>query len=630
MEEPESQKINLNKMKRFILLLVLIPLGLFAQKPGILRVEPPFWWTGFKNPTLQLMVYGKEIGKDGVSITGNKQTPVVLTAVHKVHSPDYLFIDLKIGAASRPGTFTLNFTENNKTVAIYKYVLKPRQAGSAGHNGFNNSDVVYLIMPDRFANGDTSNDNIAGLKEKVDRSKPDCRHGGDIKGIVDHLDYLKELGVTAIWMTPLVENDQPVYSYHGYSATDFYKVDPRFGTNEDYVKLSEALHQRGMKLIIDEVFNHCGSEHWWMKDLPSEDWLNHWPEFTRSTYRAGSISDPYVSETDSIQFSRGWFDKTMPDLNQRNQYMKNYLIQNSIWWMEYAGIDGIRQDTYPYPFKDAMSEWGKRMLEEYPNINIVGECWMNYPAMVAYWQKGSKNLDGFNSNLPSVFDFPLHDALIQAFNEKEGWNTGILRLYEIISQDFSYSNPMNIVTFADNHDVNRYLDTQNDDVRKLKMAMAFILTTRGIPEIFYGTELLMTTGADKGHGTIRRDVPGGWPGDNRDVFTAPGRNQSENEMYNFMHTLLHFRKSNTALQTGKLRHFIPADGIYTYFRYNSESTVMVVMNNNEERKIHETGRYSEILKNFKSGREIISGNQVTDLSKLTIPAKSALIIELKK
>ncbi|MCX6284379.1 MAG: glycoside hydrolase family 13 protein, partial [Bacteroidetes bacterium] len=584
--------------------------------------------TGFKNSSLQLLVYGKDIGNKAVSIAGGKQSDILITAVHKVQSPDYLFIDLKIAASARPGTFTVNFSEGKKLFTSFRYELKERKAGSAQRKGFDNSDVIYLIMPDRFANGDTSNDNIAGMKERVDRSKPDSRHGGDIKGIVNHLDYLQELGVTALWMTPLVENNQPIYSYHGYSATDFYKVDPRFGTNEDYVQLSEALHKRGMKLIIDEVFNHCGSEHWWMKDLPSEDWINQWPEFTRSTYRAGSISDPYVAETDSIQFSRGWFDKTMPDLNQRNPYMKNYLIENSIWWMEFAGIDGIRQDTYPYSYKDAMSDWGKRMLEEYPNLNIVGECWMNYPATVAYWQKGSKNLDGFNSNLPSVFDFPLHDALIQAFNEKEGWSTGILRLYEIISQDFSYTNPMNIVTFADNHDVNRYLDTQNDDVRKLKMAMEFIFTSRGIPEIFYGTELLMTTGADKGHGSIRRDVPGGWPGDSRNVFTTPGRNQAENEMFNFMHTLLNFRKSSTALQTGKLLHFIPGEGIYTYFRYNSQSTVMVVMNNNEEQKIHETGRYREVLKKFRSGREVISGKPITDLSKLTIPGKSVLIIEL--
>ncbi|MCX6282165.1 MAG: glycoside hydrolase family 13 protein [Bacteroidetes bacterium] len=617
-------------MKRVILLMaLLLPACLFAAPAGIDRVEPPFWWTGFKNTNLQIMIHGKDIANTTVSITGSNPGGLSIIKVHTVGNPNYLFIDLKLGASAKPGVFKLCFSNRGQVVESYNYELKQRKPGSAGRKSFDNSDVIYLIMPDRFANGDITNDNIAGMKENVDRSKPDSRHGGDIKGIMDHLDYLKELGVTTLWMTPLLENDQPVYSYHGYSATDFYKVDPRFGTNDDYVKLGDALHQKGMKLIIDQVFNHCGSEHWWMKDLPSDDWINQWPEFTRSTYRAGSVSDPYVSATDSIKFNRGWFDKTMPDLNQRNPYMKNYLIQNSIWWMEYASIDGIRQDTYPYPFKDMMSEWGKRMLEEYPNLNIVGECWMNYPATVAYWQKGSKNLDGFNSNLPSVFDFPLHDALIQAFNEKEGWNTGILRLYEIIAQDFSYPKPMDLVTFADNHDVNRYLDTQNDDIRKLKMAMAFILTTRGIPEIFYGTELLMTTGADKGHGTIRRDVPGGWQGDSRNAFTAAGRNDPENDMYNMIHNLLHYRKSSTALQTGKLLHFVPEDGIYTYFRYNSQSTVMVIMNNNEEQKTLETGRYKEVLKNFSSGREICNGKYITDLSKLTIPSKSVLIIELK-
>ena len=319
----------------------------------------------------------------------------------------------------------------------------------------------------------------------------------------------------------------------------------------------------------------------------------------------------------------------MPDLNQRNPYLKNYLIQNSIWWVEFAGLDGIRQDTYSYPFKDMMSEWGKRMNEEYPGFNIVGECWMDYPATVAYWQKGSKNLDGFNSNLPSVFDFPLRNALTQAFNEKEGWNTGILRLYEIIAQDFSYPDPMNIVTFADNHDVNRFLDTQGDDIRKLKMAMAFIMTTRGTPEIFYGTELLLTTGADQGHGMIRRDVPGGWPGDNRDAFTASGRTVAENDMYNFMHSLLNYRKTSHVLQSGKLLHFIPSDGIYTYFRYDDKNTVMVVMNNADSLQTIKTNRYDEVLKKFRTGREIISGNMFTDLGKLTVPAKSALIIELK-
>ena len=616
-------------MKHLILLLFLVPLYLFAQPAEIKRIEPPFWWTGFKNPTLQLMVYGKDIGLTSVSIAGNRDGAVVLTAVHKVSNRNYLFIDLKIGTGAQPGIYTLNFTENSKTVASCNYELKRRKPGSAGRKGFNNADVIYLIMPDRFANGDTANDNITGMREHVERSKPDSRHGGDIKGISDHLDYLKELGVTALWMTPLVENDQPVYSYHGYSSTDYYKIDPRFGTNDDYVKLGEALHKRGMKLILDEVFNHCGSEHWWMKDLPSDDWLNQWPEFTRSNYRSGTVSDPYVSSADSNLFSRGWFDRTMPDLNQRNPYLKNYLIQNSIWWVEFADLDGIRQDTHPYSFKEIMSEWCKRMLEEYPDLNIVGECWMNYPATVAYWQKSHRNLDGYNSNLPSVFDFPLHDALIQAFNEKEGWNTGILRLYEIISQDFSYPDPMNIVTFADNHDVNRYLDTQNDDIRKLKMAMAFIFTTRGIPEIFYGTELLMTTGADKGDGSKRKDVPGGWQTDKRTAFIATGRTDAENDMYNFMHTLLNYRRSSSALQNGKLVHFIPVNGIYTYFRYDSNSTVMVVMNNLEDLQTIETGRYNEFLKNFKSGREVITGNVITDLSKISLPGKSAFIIELK-
>ena len=617
-------------MNRLIVILFfLLPACLLAQQPRIERVEPPFWWTGFKNPNLQLLVHGKDIAGCSVSLAAANKTGIAISAIHKVKNPDYLFLDLTLSPAVQPGFYTLEFKEKDVLAATVNYELKARKPGSSQRKGFNSSDVIYLIMPDRFSNGDLSNDSVRLMHQGVNRSKPDSRHGGDIKGIADHLDYLQELGATALWMTPLVENNQPVYSYHGYSATDFYKTDPRFGTNEDYVELGEALHNKGMKLIMDQVFNHCGSEHWWMKDLPSDDWINQWPEFTRSTYRAGSISDPYVAAADSIKFSRGWFDKTMPDLNQRNPYLKNYLIQNSIWWVEFAGLDGIRQDTYSYPFKDMMSEWGKRMNEEYPGFNIVGECWMDYPATVAYWQKGSKNLDGFNSNLPSVFDFPLRNALTQAFNEKEGWNTGILRLYEIIAQDFSYPDPMNIVTFADNHDVNRFLDTQGDDIRKLKMAMAFIMTTRGTPEIFYGTELLLTTGADQGHGMIRRDVPGGWPGDNRDAFTASGRTVAENDMYNFMHSLLNYRKTSHVLQSGKLLHFIPSDGIYTYFRYDDKNTVMVVMNNADSLQTIKTNRYDEVLKKFRTGREIISGNMFTDLGKLTVPAKSALIIELK-
>jgi len=607
-------------------LLLLIQLNLFAQEAALQRIEPPNWWIGFKKPDFQILVYGKNISTSNVSVD---YPGFSIKRINKVENPNYLFLDVVISPATKPGLAPILFKVKGKVVGKYLFQLNARKKGSAERKGFDASDVIYLLMPDRFANGDPGNDNTEGMIEKVDRSNPNGRHGGDLKGINDHLDYLKDLGVTAIWINPLLENNQAKYSYHGYSTTNYYKTDSRFGTNEDYAKLSTAIHLRGMKLIMDQIFNHCGSEHWWMKDLPSPDWLNQWPELTRSTFRAGSATDPYVSRHDSIQFVKGWFDVTMPDLNQHNPYLKNYLIQNSIWWIEYAGLDGIRQDTYPYPFKDMMAEWGKRVLEEYPSFNIVGECWVNYPATVAYWQKDALNKDRYNSYLPSVFDFPMYDALNKAFNERDDWNSGILRLYEILSQDFSYMTPANIVVFADNHDVNRYLDSQKDDIRKLKMAMAFVLTTRGIPEIYYGTEILMTTGVDKGDGNKRKDFPGGWPGDQQNAFTATGRTDKENDMYNYLHTLLEWRKSKEVIHTGKLRHFIPKDGIYTYFRYNSKEVVMVILNNNEAVKTIDTGVYNEFLKDHKSGTDILTGTIIKDLSKLTLPSKSALIIELK-
>ncbi len=618
-------------MKRFLaLLLLILPTGLFAQQISLERIEPPFWWTGFKNHNLQLMVYGKDISKTTVALVSEIPHMPEFVDVRKVANPNYLFLDLRFADNTEPGFMDITFSVNNTVVALYNYEIKARVPGSAERKGFSSSDVIYLITPDRFANGDTTNDNNGLMKEKADRTNKDGRHGGDIKGIVGHLDYIKNLGATALWINPMLENNQQVYSYHGYSTTDYYKIDPRFGTNEDYYNLGVQLHVREMKLIMDQVFNHCGSGHWWMNDLPTPDWINTWPEFTRSTYRAGSVTDPYVSGKDSVLFVCGWFDKTMPDLNQHNPLLKTYLIQNSIWWIEYAGLDGIRQDTHPYPFKDMMAAWGNAVLTEYPGFNIVGECWMNYPSSVAYWQKDALNLDGYNSHLPSVFDFPLYDALGKAFNEPEGWNTGIVRLYEILSQDFSYPRPSNIVTFADNHDVNRYLDTQNGDERKFKMAMAFILTTRGIPQIFYGSEILLTTGADKGHGVLRRDFPGGWPSDTRDAFTNKERTDRENNMFYYMQRLMKYRKANDVIQTGQLRHFIPENGIYVYFRINRNKTVMVLMNNNEEAKTITTGRYNEYLRDFKSGRDVIYDKVFNDLSKIDLPGKSVLVLELRK
>ena len=480
----------------------------FAQDIDLRRVEPPFWWTGFKETQLQLMIYGNNISTTSININ---YPGVTVKKVNRTKNPNYLFVDLEISSAIKPGKFQVNFRQKDKVIANYSYGLLARKKGSSSRKGFNSSDVIYLLMPDRFANGDTANDNVVGMKEKANRSNSNGRHGGDIKGIMNHLDYLKDFGITAIWINPLLENDMEKYSYHGYSTTDYYKIDPRFGTNQDYLALSDALHEKGMKLIMDMIFNHCGSEHWWMSDLPSADWLNTFTEFTRTSYRSATMTDPYVSAFDSILFLKGWFDKTMPDLNQHNPFLAKYLIQNSIWWIEFAGLDGIRQDTYPYAFKDFMAEWDKAILKEYPDFNIVGECWLTNPASIAYWQKDALNHDKYNSFLPSVFDFAMYDALRLGFMEKDGWNTGIFRLYEILSQDFVYPDPSNIVVFADNHDVDRYLGSQKQDIRKLKMAMVFILTSRGTPEIYYGTEILSTTGEDKGHGQLRKIFPVGGP-----------------------------------------------------------------------------------------------------------------------
>ncbi len=608
--------------------MLFLPFSIVGQNAPEPRVEPPFWWTGFKNTQLQLLIYYPEIGSCECTLKENRAGEVRLMRTETVESPNYLFVTLDLSGATT-GTFEMVFKKEGKILLKVPYELKQRESGSASRKGFDASDVIYLLMPDRFANGDTTNDNPLWALEKTNRSNPDGRHGGDIKGILQNLDYFSTLGVTALWINPWLENNQARYSYHGYSTTNYYLTDPRLGTNEDIRTLSAGLKKRGIKLIMDQVFNHCGSGHWWMKDLPMNDWLNQWPEFTRSNYRGGSVSDPYVSAYDSARYVRGWFDVTMPDLNQHNRFLKTYLIQQSIWWIEFAGLDGIRQDTHPYPFKDMMADWGKAVQTEYPGFNIVGEVWVNYPSTVAYWQQGNHNHDGYNSWLPSVFDFPMQDALLKAFSEKESWNTGILRLYEILSQDFVFPDPSNIVTFADNHDVNRFLDTQQDDIRKLKMAVAFLLTTRGIPQLYYGTEILMTTGEDEGHGTIRRDFPGGWPGDTVNAFLRSNLSSSQSDMLHFTTTLLQWRKTSKAVCRGTLTHFIPEDGVYVYFRQYENETVMVVMNNNETEKSVQTDRYSEFLRMFRTGKEIISGEAIDDLSSLALPGKSVKIIELR-
>lgn len=615
-----------NLLRPFLLISVtLISILTFGSGVSLERIDPPMWWVGMKNPNLQLMVYGNDIGttKPVIDYKG-----VIIKEVILVENSNYMFINLDICSDALPGTFPIEFKVGKKVKATYTYELKERSNQSNMHKGFNNSDVIYLLMPDRFSNGNPDNDNMPGMLETADRTNPNGRHGGDLEGIKNHLDYLSELGVTAIWLNPTLENNMPAYSYHGYAVTDLYKTDPRYGTNEEYVTFIKTAHSKGIKVIMDMIFNHLGTNYYWKDDLPMKDWYNEWPEFTRSNYRGGVVSDPHASEYDYNKMVKGWFDKTMADLNQNNPHMANYLIQNSIWWIEYAGLDGIRQDTYPYPYKDFMAEWMKRVLEEYPDFNVVGESWLSQPQAVAYWMDNETNKDGYRSHLTNVFDFPLMYAISKAFNEKEGWSTGTAQLYEVISQDYVYSNADNVVTFADNHDGDRFYTKIKEDINSFKMAMAFIMTTRGIPQIYYGTEILMTGLEHKGHGDIRKDFPGGWSGDTNNAFTREGRSQEQNEAFDFLRRLLNWRKSNETVQYGSLTHYIPEDGVYVYFRKYKDNTVMVMINNSTENKQVVMDRFKNDIGDHNKGRSVLTREAWDSLDVIEVPAKTPLIIEL--
>ncbi len=528
----------------------------------------------------------------------------------------------------QPGSFEIQFKNEEKVVQTYLYELKAREKNSATREGFNSSDVIYLITPDRFVNGNPENDWVEGMKEHPNRNDKDGRHGGDIRGIINSLDYLQKMGFTAVWLNPVLENNMTQVSYHGYSTTDFYKVDPRYGTNAEYRELNDELDKRGMKLIMDMIFNHCGSEHWWMEDLPMSNWLNNYPDIKITNHRHVVNQDPHVSEFDHNTMVNGWFVPTMPDLNQRNPFMEKYLIQNSIWWIEFVGLDGIRQDTWPYPDKDMMARWTEQVLEEYPDFNIVGEEWSMNPAMVSYWQKGKNNADGYKCYLPSLMDFPLQDAVSKGLNEEESWGDGLVKIYESIANDFLYPDAENLVVFPDNHDMPRFYVQVNEDIDLLKIGLAYFLTTRGIPQIYYGTEVLMTH-PDGDHGKIRADFPGGWEGDKINAFSGEGLTDSQKYIQKYISKIQNWRKSKDVIHHGKLVHFVPEDGIYTYFRYNDNEAVMVILNKNETDKVLTTDRFKEIVAGFKSGNDIISSTQINDISEINVPAKSAMIIELK-
>lgn len=599
----------------------------FAQKQqiDIQRIEPAFWWVGMKNPEVQVLIYGKDISAATATLI---YPGVEITRTEKTENPNYKFLYLSIRPEAKPGTVPLTFSVGKKK-RIVNYELRPREKAGSDYFGFNASDVIYLLMPDRFANGDETNDTVAGMLEKANRKEPFGRHGGDLKGVEGKLDYLKDLGVTTLWLNPVLENNQSHSTYHGYAISDFYKVDPRFGTNEDFRKLTKKAHEKGLKMVMDMVFNHAGSETWFVKDPPQKDWVHQFPEYTNSNYRLSISADPYASKTDTDKMQQGWFDRHMPDLNQHNKLLATYLIQNSIWWIEYLQLDGIRMDTHPYPYKDFMAAWCKDVLTEYPNFNIVGEVWEERVLLTSYFQRNSRNSDGYQGNLPSITDFPLKSALNTAFNEPDGWEQGLTRIYYVLIQDFAYTEPNNNVIFLDNHDITRFATSVGGDINKQKMGFAALLTLRGIPQLFYGGELGMP-GDGGNHGTLRADMPGGWNGDARNAFTEAGRTPNENELFNYVRTLLNWRKSKSVIHTGKLMHFIPENGIYVYFRYTDTESVMVILNNNTEAKTLPTQRFSERLQGFNSAQNIVTQQTVSNLQQIVLPPKSATILELKK
>ncbi|MCL3779874.1 alpha-amlyase [Prolixibacteraceae bacterium JC049] len=613
-------------MTRLVLFisLLLSSITLFAQL-DIERVEPPFWWTEMKNPQLQIMIYGKNLSGSSVTTTTEG---IEITQVRQVESPNYLFVDLNILPESKPGKIELLIKKGRKK-EVLQYELKERSKKEI--KSFDNSDVVYLLMPDRFSNGNEENDSTDDTAEEANRNIKDGRHGGDIQGIIDRLDYLKDLGVTSIWSTPLLEDNEPVCSYHTYACSNYYKIDSRYGTNADYKRLAEECQKRGMKLIMDMVPNHCGTAHWWMKDLPQKSWIHQFDEFTRSNFQIATWHDPYVAKTDKRKNQDGWFDYSMPDLNQENPLLLTYLKQNAIWWVEYAGLNGIRIDTYPYNNKWKAAEWVKAIRNEYPWINIVGECWQYRPAEIAYWQTGGNNPDGYDSQLPAIMDFYLFGQTEHAFNEDEqGWKDGLKRIYNSFVTDYLYPNPYNMFVFLENHDTQRFSTNVKMDVNKYKLGFTFLFTTRGIPQIYYGSEIMMGGDKRKGDDDIRYEFPGGWKGDQRNAFTKEGRTKVENDVFNYMQNLLQWRKKNPVIHTGKMCHFIPEDNVYVYFRYNDSKKVMVVLNNKATEKTIKTDRFKEMLEGFTSGYEITSGKKLNDLSQLTIPAKTGWVIELNK
>jgi glycosidase len=593
-----------------------------AQDYRIDHLEPPFWWAGMKHQKLQLMVHGKQIADLDPALD---YPGVRIDGVTRVANRNYMFIDLAVSDQAAPGKFDITFRNAGKA-AKYSYQLLAREPGSAQRAGFNSSDAIYQVMPDRFANGNPANDSLPALADKVDRNNGGGRHGGDIQGIVDHLDYIAAMGFTQLWPTPLVENDMPDYSYHGYAATDHYKIDARYGSNEDFRRLSALARGKGIGVIQDVVLSHIGLGHWWMKDMPMPDWTNHGGKFVPTMHHRVAVQDKYASEADRQNFTTGWFGPHMPDLNQTNPLVATYLIQNNIWWIEYARLSGLRIDTYGYSDGAFLTEYTRRIMDEYPNLNMVGEEWHKSPAVVSHWQRGKLNFDGYVNSLPSVMDFPMMYAMRTALTDPE---TGFNEAYETLSLDYLYPDPSNLVLFEGNHDIARLYSVVGEDFDLYKMDLVFTMTMPRIPQFYNGTEILMTsTAKGRDDASYRRDFPGGWAGDKVNAFTGAGLTQKQRDAQAFVGKLVNWRKSQPVIHHGKTMQFGPENDTWVYFRYNDKKKVMVAFNKNQKPATLPTARFQEMLKGAMSGVDALTGKTYDLSTALTLPARSVLVLEI--
>ncbi len=611
-------------MKKIIFLLGIFLCALHMNAVAkVDKIEPTDWFVGMKNPSLQLMVYGKNIRKAEFSVD---YPGVKVDSVVRLDSPNYLFVYLNIKDA-KAGTMKLKF--DGSTV---KYQLKNREISGNSRKGFTNADVLYMLMPDRFANGNPKNDKIKGLRDQlVNRNEPSLHHGGDLEGIRQHLNYFNQLGVTALWLTPVLENDRPAdqnkYStYHGYATTDYYRVDPRLGTNEEYKELVKEAHAKGLKVVMDMIFNHCGDYHPWNLDAPSKDWFNSPHYGLQTSYKLSPVLDPYASKIDMKETVDGWFVSSMPDLNQRNPYVLKYLIQNSEWWIETVGIDGIRMDTYPYADRKAMSEWARTLDTEYPNFNMVGETWVTEPAYTAAWQKDSKLVKD-NSYLKTVMDFAFYDRINLAKKEEtDAWWNGLNRVYNSLCYDYLYANPSSVMAFIENHDTDRFLG-DGKDVKLLKQALGILLTMNRIPQLYYGTEVLMNGTKTVTDGNVRKDFPGGFPGDIHNCFTREGRSADENAMFDWESKLLHWRQGNEVISKGKQTQFVPYAGVYVIARQYQGKNVMTILNGTSKNAELQVARYQEIIGSHKIARDVITDANVDLNNNIKLGPRETLIIE---